>query len=210
MAGTMSQADLIADLKGILMDAAKKFTAAGDADFSRHLAIAALDLGRIRPRTMVGQIDLAADVGVYDAPPDLVAVKFPLWGTAEKRERRPWEGIWPGALPRLRVIEQDGAKALSIEPPPNLGMITDLGSTYRFYYYAGHVIGASSEETSVQASDRHLLLIRAAAQALLELANNGVTKPVQLGSAGVGAMPKNGTPGALAQALLDHFEAMAA
>ena len=208
MAG-MGQAELVADLKAILMDAAGKFTAPSDADFVRHLDIAALDLGRFRPRTLVGEITLVADQPNYPAPDDLLDVKLPIWGTREKRARHPWNSDWPGPLPRLSVVENGGQRELWLSPPPSAAQIADLGSAYRFFYFAGHVVDADAAKTSVQPGDRHLLLIRAAAEAMQELAHNGVTKPVQLGSAGVGSMPKNGTPGALAESLLKQFQEMA-
>ena len=210
MPGTMSQADLVSDLKAILMDAAGKFTSANDADFARHLDIAALAMGQVRARTLVGQLTLVADQPNYPAPADLLRPKFPLWGVAEKRSRKPWDGNWPGRLPQLSVVENAGVREMWLTPSPTAGQIADLGATYKFYYFAGHVIDTNAPNTTVQHGDRHLLLIRAAAEALQELAHNGVSKPVKLGSGGVGAMPKNGTPGALAEALLKQFEVMAA
>lgn len=210
MAGTMSQADLVADLKAILMDAAGKFTAASDADFKRHLDLAALDMGRVRPRTRVGEVTLVADQPNYTAPADLLQPKIPLWGTTEKARRNLWDSNWPGRLPRLTLADNDGTRELWLNPSPSAAQITDLGSAYKFYYFAGHQVGALAADTTVQAGDRHLLLIRAAAAALQELAHNGITKPVQLGNAGVGGMPKNGTPGALADQLLKHWQEMAA
>jgi len=210
MAGSMSQADLVADLKALLMDAANKFTAANDADLKRHLDLAALAMGQVRARTLVGSLSLVADQPNYPAPADLLRPKFPLWGVAEKRNRKPWEGNWPGRLPRLSVAENSGARELWLSPSPTAGQIADLGATYKFYYFAGHIIDTNAATTTIQLGDRHLLLIRAAAESMQELAHNGVSKPVQLGNAGVGGMPKNGTPGALAEALLKQFEAMAA
>jgi len=208
MAGTMSQDDLVADLKAMLMDAANKFPAASDADFKRHLDIAALDMGRIRPRRLPGEITLVADQPNYAAPAGLLRVGYPVWGAPEKAARKPWDANWPGRLPQLTVNENSGTRELWVDPPPTAAQITDLGATYKFFYFAAHAVDANAANTTVQPGDRALLLIRAAAEALQELAHNGVTKPVQLGSAGVGAMPKNGTPGALAEKLLELFEGM--
>ena len=208
--GDMTRDSLVIDLKAILMDAAGKFTAAANADFIRHLDLAALDMSRVRPRTLVGSITLIAEQPNYAAPAGLLAVKMPLWGVTERRGRNPWDRNWPGRLPTLTLTENAGARELWLSPAPSAVQITDLGATYRFYYFAAHAIGATADDTTIQPGDRHLLLIRAAAHALQELAHHGVTKPVQLGSAGVGSMPKNGTPGALAESLVDLFERMAA
>ena len=46
MPGTMIEADLVLDLKASLQDAASVFFAGPDADFRRHLGVAALDFVR--------------------------------------------------------------------------------------------------------------------------------------------------------------------
>lgn len=208
--GDMTRDSLVTDLKAILMDAAGKFTAAADADFIRHLDMAALDMGRVRPLTRVGSVTLVAGQSDYAAPADLVQVKLPLWGLYERNSRKPWERHWPGPLPKLSVVDDAGTRTLWLSPAPTAAQIADLGATYRFYYFAAHIVAVAAADTTVQPGDRHLLLMRAAAHALQELAHSGVSKPVQLGNAGVGSMPKNGTPGALAEALVDLFERMAA
>ena len=119
MAGTMSMADLVTDLKASIKDAAEVFTAAGDADFQRHLTHAALDFHRARPRTLVGEIMLVADQANYPAPVDLVMSKAPLWGIAEKRRIKYWERHYPGQLPRLRTLRADDhSKELWLDPAP--------------------------------------------------------------------------------------------
>lgn len=205
----MSKTSLVADLRAMLGDAAAKFTAAGDADFTRHLDLAAFDLGRFRPRTLVGTLSLVADQPNYAAPADLVRVKYPLWGVTERSQRRPWDANWPGRLPCLSLVENSGTRELWLDPPPTAAQIRDLGATYRFYYFAGHAIDDVAANTTVRLADRWLLLLRAVVQALQELAARGVAKPVALGD-GFGSMPKNGTPGFLAEQLLKQYERMAA
>lgn len=204
---SMSRAGLAYDLKSILKDAVVKFDPA--VDFGRHLDIAALDMGRVRRRTLVGNITLVADQPDYAAPSDLIAVKYPLWGVDEQRTRQPWQPNYPGRLPTLSVYEVTGVRTLWLSPSPTALQIAKLGATYKFFYFAGHIIGDAAAQTTIRPEDRHLLLIRATAHALQELAHNGVTKPVQLGSSGVGAMPKNGTPAALASDLLKLWSEMA-
>jgi len=207
----MSQGELTEDLKAMLSDAAEKFSSPGDEDFYRHLAVAAMDMGRFRPRTLVGSLTLAADQSAYPAPADLLSPKYPRWGIEQRARSLPWDKSWPGRLPRLSVAESGGVRVLMLDPPPTNAQIEALGSSYSFYYFAGHVIATDANGTTVMAGDRPLLLIRAAAQAMIELANRNVTKPVQLGGgAGVGSMPKNGTPAALGKDLMELFEKMAA
>jgi len=209
MPGTMSKADLVKDLQDMLQDAANKFTAPAGADFERHLAIAAHDMGRVRNRTKLGTLALTADEPVYAAPADMIRPKMALWGLSERKTRKPWANNFPSVLPRMDAIEGDSGMQIYLSPAPTSAQIVDLGAEFRFYYFAGHVVSDTSASTSIKPEDRHLLLIRSAAQAMTELAANGLSKPVQLGP-GVGSMPKNGTPGAMAEQLMNQFKEMAA
>lgn len=209
MAGTMSKADLVKDLQDLLQDAAKKFTAPAGADFERHLEIAAHDMGRVRSRTKLGSIALTAGEAVYPAPVDMIRTKVALWGINERQTRKPWDRNFPAVLPRMDLVEDDTGIQLILSPIPTADQIADLGSEFKFYYFAGHVIDDVAANTSISPADHHLVLIRAAAQAMTELAANGISKPVQLGP-GVGSMPKNGTPGALSEQLMQQFMEMAA
>ena len=74
------------------------------------------------------------------------------------------------------MVETDAGRQLQIHPAPTAQQITALGSTYRFYYYAGHVIGAEATETSVPVGDRGVLLLRAQVEAMRELAMRGTGK----------------------------------
>ncbi|MBU1692290.1 MAG: hypothetical protein KJ958_05485 [Gammaproteobacteria bacterium] len=204
--GDMSQASLVTDLKASLNDAAGVFTAAADADFIRHLDMSALDLGRFRPRTMLGSITLTAEKVDYPAPTDFLSYKAAIWGTTRPK---PWDKTWPGKLPEARVAENTGALELHLIPAPNATQIAVLGSTYKFYYFARHAIGATAANTSVQPGDRGLLLLRAQAEAMKELAARNVKKPVQMRD-GISGGAKNGTPAYLFEALMEQFERAAA
>lgn len=205
----MSRADLVEDLRSMLMGAADKFTDAADQTLIRCLDIAALDMGRFRLRTLPGSVTLVADQTNYAAPADYLRFKFSYWGLAERQTRKPWETNFPQKLPQVQTVEGASGPEIMLLPAPTADQIADLGATYRFLYFAGHQIGDTAATTSVAAGDRHLLLTRALAEALMYLASNGITKPVQLGP-GVGSMPKNGTPGALAEQAMELFERMAA
>ncbi len=209
MAGTMSEADLVADLKAALNDTASVFTAAADADFKRHLTHAALDFGRARRRTLVGTLALVADQHNYPAPANILWPKFPIWGVNEKRQAKPWDKNWPGMLPQLQLVDVAGGRELHLDPAPTAAQITAFGAEYRFYYYAGHAIGGAAADTTVQPVDRDLLLLRAAAEAMKELAYRNSKKPVQLRD-GLNSAPKNSTPAALADWLMKEFERRAA
>ena len=205
---SMSQAELVIDLKLMLKDAISKF-GEDDTQFERLLDFSMADMSRVRPRRLVGTVALQAGVGEYAAPVDMVSLEFPLWGNAERRTRKPWESNHPGRAPSVTVFGDAGSKMIALSPPPSATHITDLGVDYKFYYRALHVIGVAAIDTTVEEADRSLLLIRACAQAMNELAANNVTKPVKLGNAGVGSMPKNGTPAALGESLMKLFEIMA-
>lgn len=200
MPGTLSRADLRADLLASLQDAGKPFEAPAAQD--RLLNAAALDLGRVRPRVMWGTVTLTAFEGVYPAPAGMTDFKSALWGQGHGIQ--PWDKGFPGQLPEGRFY----AGSLVLTPPPTPAQIAALGRAYNFFYYARHEIGDTAEATTVAEADRGLLLLRAVAEACRELALRGVTKPVSLGPSGGGAgsSPSNGTPAALYQAFMAEFE----
>jgi len=198
MAGEMARAALAADLRASLLDAAKAFTAANDADAVRHLERAAEALTAVRPRTLAATLTLVADQPNYPAPADLWRYKSTTWGAARSQ---PWEKSWPGRLPDVREI--DGA--LWLTPAPTAHQIAALGASFSFFYYARHAIGVDEADTTVAPGDRALLLLRAQAEAMRELAMRDSVRPTNAQSAWSG-QPKTGTPAALARWLLEEFE----
>jgi len=209
MAGSMTQADLIVDLKASLHDAAAVFNAANDADFSRMLDAAALDFGRVRRRTLAGTLTLTADQSEYDAPADLLMPKLAMWGVNERSTSRPWRSDWPGRLPRLSMRGDPGAAKLVLTPAPTQDQIALLGDTYTYYYYAGHVIGdGQATQTTIRAGDRALLLLRAQAEAAREMSMRNMHKPVTMRD-GISGGKLTGTPAALFKQIMDMFEAQA-
>lgn len=202
MAGTMSEADLVTDLKASLQDAASVFTVAADADFKRHLSLAALDMGRFFPRTLIGSLTLVAEQSAYTAPAAMVAFKLALWGS---KRGKPWQDSWPGKLPQATLAAQQ----LRLDPAPTAAQIAALGSDYQFYYYAAHAIGAAAVDTTVLPGHRGLLLLRAQAEAMQELTIRNLNKPVQLRD-GLSGTPRNSTPAAMFSTLMDMFEQRAA
>lgn len=207
MAGTMSRADLVASLKDSLHDAASVFTAAADADFIRLLDIAALDFGRVRPRRLAGQLTVVAGKAEYFAPAGMTACLGERWGVGVIAN--PWDACYPGPNPRVTLVESAGVRSLMLEPAPTALQISLYGSVFPFYYLAAHQIGAAAADTTLNAGERGLLLLRAQAEAMRELAIRNVGKPVQMRDGFTGA-PRNGTPAALYRSLLDEFEARAA
>lgn len=202
MAGTLSQADLVADLKASLLDAAKVFTAPGDADFIRHLQRAAAALTQVRRRTLAGTLALEAGRADYPAPPDLWLFKSTAWGAGHGVQ--PWERAWPGRLPDVRLI--DGV--LVFVPAPTAHQVAVLGAACPIFYYARYTVGENAADTTVEPADRSLLLLRAQAEAMRELAMRDSVRPVSAQSA-YSSLSKTGQPAALAQWFLDEFEARA-
>ncbi len=207
MAG-MSKAELVTDLKASLQDAASLFTA-HDADFERHLDQAALDLPRVRPRVVPGELTLQPGQNAYPAPADFVAMAEPFWGRRERHRRQPWENGWPGRLPRAKALVVSGTAHLWLDPAPSAAQLSALGATYTYTYFTAHALGVTEAGTTVRPADRGLLLLRAQAEAMKELAMRNHSKRVALRD-GVSSGPRNGTPAALHAQLLRAFERGAA
>lgn len=199
----MDKTGLIIDLHDILMDAADKFE---NEDLSRILDMAARDLSTVAPLVKRASLTLVADQSVYAAPADMRRLLHSVWGVPETRRRKPWDDNWPGRLPDLAYI----GGQIVLTPCPSAGQIASLGSTCEYDYSANYLLGDAAS-TNVPEHLKNALLYRATAQAMLELANRGVAKPVALGGSGNGiSMPKNGHPAALAQDLLERYREAAA
>jgi hypothetical protein len=204
MAGTMSLEDLVADLKRSLHDSAAVFDAALDADFERFLRQALPDMGWKRARTLVGQITLTSGQANYSlaALPDFYSYKTHLWEPSTRMQ--PWEPGYPGAVPRVSGFKDGSGSWLAFEPAPSAAHLVLRGSVFTFYYFGQHSLGVAAEDTTIAAADRGLLLLRAQAEAMLELSLRNVAKPVQLRD-GLSGTPRNSTPRALFDALLTAF-----
>jgi hypothetical protein len=202
MAGSMSEADLLADLKDSLQDAAKPFVAASDADFKRHLSLAVAAFNAARPRTLSSSVALQAEVATYAAPADLHRFKFLQWGAS--CALKPWERGYPGRLPMVHEVAGEAGPELVFSPAPSAEQIAVLGAECRFFYFGRHAIGATAELTTVRPGDRGLLILRAQAEAMRELAMRGVVRPQQTHD-GVSGGPAIGSPAALHEQFLLSF-----
>lgn len=204
MAGTMSEADLVADLGESLFDTAAVFKAEGDATLKRLLRESLPDMQVKRPLTKVGQITLDVDVATYAvAEADFAAFKTDLWRDQSKLPK-PWAPTWPGALPRIQAARGGDGWTLLFDPAPTAAHLSVLGTVCKYWYFAEHVIGADAADTTVAAQDRGLLLVRAQAQVMLALAMRNASKPVTMRD-GVSGVARNSTPAALYDALMQVF-----
>ncbi|WP_025918209.1 hypothetical protein [Herminiimonas sp. CN] len=207
MAGSMSRADLAADLAASLHDAAESFVDAGD--MARLLDVAALDFSRHRPRTLLGT--LTAEVGRmdYPAPANLYLFKSSLWGIAPVARAKPWERQWPGPMPDVHVADGVSGRELHLTPAPTQLQLMTLGSEFRYYYFGQQVIGDTTAETTLPAGDRFLLLLRAQAEAMREMSMRNIKKPVQMRD-GLHSAPRNMTPAALHVEMMREWESKVA
>lgn len=203
--GDMSQQSLVDDLKALLNDAASKFTN-DPGDFQRHLAAGAVRLSRYAPRVVSGEITLEAGKSRYVAPADMLLFRDHSW-FAEERHLPQWDPRYPGRLPSVRQGFEAGDQALYFTPAPTAGQIAAGGATFEFNYSQAMTVDDAAANTTVPEKHRLALLYFAAEESMRELALKAASKPVKLGAPeGVGNMPKNSTPAALADSL--HSAAM--
>lgn len=205
----MSLADLVADLKTSMHDSADVFKTDGDVDWVRFLTQSLPDMQVKRPVTRLGSVLLAAGTAVYALAsasyPDYVGYKTMLWG-AERCMPKPWEVGYAGAVPRVREAWDGAAWTLVFDPAPTYLHLNALGSTFKFWYFARHVLGAAAVDTTVAPGDRALLLLRGQAECLREMALRNANKPTSLRD-GITGQTRQGHPAALFQTMLDLFKA---
>jgi len=210
MTGTMSLADLAQDLRASIHDAADVFV--NSDDMARLLRVAAQAFNRHRPRTLVGSLMVEAGRSSYPAPDDIYLYKSGLWGVTPQPKF--WDRNWPGPAPDVRLVDvaQDVApegagngKQLLFSFAPTQRHIAAFGSECRYYYLACHQLSDSANGTTISAGDRALLVLRAQVEAMRELSMRNSKKPVQLRD-GLHSGPKNMTPSALYEKLLQEWE----
>jgi hypothetical protein len=202
----MGRQSLRDDLRLSLSDTATLFQ---DGDIDRQLDVAASDLGRVRRRTAASFITLIANVHLYPAPSNMISPTYSHWGMGNPvRQYQSWRArTFPSVLPRLSRISDDTPR-LVLNPAPTVQQIAQHGSRYDFFYIAAHIIGVAAIDTTIRLEDRALLLLRAQAEAMKEVAVRNSRKPVSIRD-GLGSNPKNGTPAALYRQLIDAFHEQA-
>lgn len=201
----MTRADLAAELKSSLHDAAGIFDAVAEADFLRFIDLAAADFGRVRSLVRQASFDLVADAdseGHFPVPADFCDYHSAVWGAGHGIP--PWSPNFPGALPRAQLVRTAQGPALSLTPAATAQQMGTLGNRYRYRYYAAHSVGDTAAETTIHPADRGLLILRAQAEACKELAIHNVVKPLALRD-GLSQSPRNGTPAALHTELMRLF-----
>jgi hypothetical protein len=203
MAGSMSRADLVADLTASLHDAAEVFVAPDD--MARLLDVAALDFSRHRQRTLLGTMTVEVGRMDYPAPANLYLFKSSLWGIAPVPRAKPWERQWPGPMPDVRLVDGVSGRELHLAPVPTQLQLMTLGSEFRYYYFGNQMIGDAATDTTLADGDRFLLLLRAQAEAMRELSMRNIKKPVQMRD-GLHSAPRNMTPAALHIELMREWE----
>lgn len=200
---SMTESDLVADLKASLHDSATVFRSSLDADFKRFIALALPDMQFKRPITRLGSVTLTVGESRYPMPvTDFAALKTSLWGGTTRL--RPWEPGYPGAVPRVHETWDGAAWWIELETAPTADQLAAWTRVLSFWYFARHVVSDVPNATTVNALDRGLLLLRAQAEAMREMSVRNASKPVQLRD-GLSGAPRNSTPAALYQALLDAF-----
>lgn len=206
MPGTMSQADLIADLKPSVHDLAGIFNKeAADAAWIRALNNAALDMHRVRPLRKQGEITLEPNKHDYPGPVDLLRVIKILYADQARSAVKPWEAGYAHNIPRAETQYVGDAPMLWLTPAPTAALISVFSSAYPFIYSAKHQVGASAENTTIAAIDRHLLLLRTQAELMKEAAARNIAKPVAVTDS-ISSVTRNGVPAALYDQLMKDFE----
>ena len=200
---------LLVDLAASLGDAAPFFTDGDRDELPRVLEAAAGALAERRPRRGAATLTLVADQSDYAAPADLLRLLGHSWGAAELAATSPWEANWPGRLPTAWTTEGASGRVVRLTPAPTASQLTQLGTSWPYIYAARHALSNTDGETSVPEAERELLLLRAQAEAVREMALAGTRKPVQLHK-GIGSQAAATTAAELWPRLLEEWDARVA
>ena len=190
-----------------LLDAERTFGDDADemkANYQRHLDVALQALSEARPQIKQTELQLVPFRSTYAAPSNIRAVHACYWGRTHKAVSQPWDDGYMGRLPQWTVyVNTADIRFLRATPVPTASQIQVAGSMCEIEYTTAHVL--TDTECSLNDEEQGLLLLRAQAEAMREIAMKNSTVSYQLRE-GIGSTPKNGTPAYLYQELLAEFE----
>lgn len=195
----MTLTDLIADHKAQLGKAIERFRAADDADYIRHLALAAHRMNHKHPRVRMAMLPVTAGVVDYPAEVGSIAIIAHEWGVGARHH--PWDDAFVGIPPWVQQVDGDDEPRWRLSNRPTENQIVAWGSTIPVRYQAAHEINATV--ITAPDSDRALVLLAALIEAMRDLSTE--TTVVQLHK-GLTGLPTAGTPAYLYERLLTEFE----
>jgi hypothetical protein len=177
---------------------------APDAEFERFLLQALPDMQVKCPITKLGTITLMANFPRYSlgSITGFAAFKTQLWG--DTCRLKPWEDGYPGAVPRVSASYEAGQWWLDFDPAPSSRAVAVWGSKFDFWFFGTHAIGDAAVDTTINAQDRGLLILRAQVEVMREMSIRNAGRPVAMRD-GFSGQPRNGHAAVIWKDLLDHF-----
>lgn len=175
-----------------------------DADApTRHIRVAVADLHRVRPHMCAQLVTLSAGQERYLLNDNAVAFHSASW-VARWLGIAPWDraGV---VMPSAVIRHSEHSRALELLPAPTSPFLAMVGRLHTLHYYAQHTVGEQPEQTSVAREDRALVILRAQAEAMKEIALANSGKPGTF-KGGDASMPRNSTPAAVYRELMAEFE----
>lgn len=193
--------EFLSRYKKSLLDSVRAFS---DADLERHVDIALQALSLIKPKLSATVLTLVGGRSLYPCPANLLAFQACFWGRANKAAVQPWDDGYVGKLPEWSVTHNEaGERFLRANPPPSFRQLSYIGSYAEIEYRAAW----DWEDVGIGGMG-HVLMLRAQAEAMRELAAKNATTAYNIRE-GISATPKNGTPAYLYEQLLQEFERLA-
>lgn len=199
-----TRAELALALQASLQDSAKAF---GDdaAVFGRCVDTALQAYTRLRPHRLRVGVSWRFGGPNHAVPPNTLRVAALQWTDPVIAQWMGAGNLAPPPPPQAEIIDTNTGLQLHLSAPLH-GKAPSAGTVY-VTLHAPHVLATNAEDTTestVPESDADLLLLRAQVEALRELSNRGITKPVALRD-GYSQGAANGTPAALYERMLAEW-----
>lgn len=205
----MNRADMQSALEASLLDAVNIFGASGSGTrtdaMNRALDAAVRDFNRLLPRIVQDTLTLVQDQRDYPADPQATA--FHTTPLVEDNIARSIDSPQRARVVPMPLLTRGSAnaKTWTFRPTPDALTLAQIGTSYPFSYFAAHVLANADADTTLEDEDAPLLLLRAQAECMKEMAIRNIGKPVQLRD-GQYSQTRNGTPAALYDLLMQMFE----
>ena len=201
----ITRVDLATTLRLSLHDSALAF--GEDADvFDRCVDIALKAFTRLRPHRQQVAVPWSFGGSDQDIPAEALRVAVVQWSDRVISQWRTAGYLSPPAPLQASIVQGSNGAKLRLAAPLH-GKAPSAGTVY-VTLHTPHTLPLTDADDipqTVPDADEDLLLLRAQAEAMRELAARGITKPVTLRD-GQSQGPRNGTPAAMQGRLLQEWQ----
>src|SRR3546814_4311141 len=134
-------------------------------------------MGRVLPLTAARTLTIVAGLADYAAPVDAIGFIASDWVT-RNAGRNPWDPCFVSVVPQPALVRTAAGTLWRFSPLPDCATVIRLGADFPYTYRAAHKLTETEADAKFPADQTPLVILRAQAAAMRELAIRHAHKPV--------------------------------